>query len=175
VITGGGFNVTTDTDGTQFHAAALFASDLTTLAKGSHDSFNGILNLRLTVYNGGLSEFKDFQVKFGGTWGKDGDGTIYSRLKASTDPVSTPIFLSDGTQFQVQIYTTTPPTFQSQPVRGDIWGNITVLKGSNGGGGGPSQTPEPSTIVLSCLGLSCVGFGAWRRRRQAAVDANLPA
>jgi hypothetical protein len=191
VIPGGGFPVTLDKDGTQFHAAALFASDLNVLTSGQSDHFDasqsvdaahrGVLNLRLTVFGqGGLTNFKDFQVSFGGTWGKDANGTIYSRLKAQTSPSTAPIFLSDGTEFQVQIYTTTPPTFQSQPVRGDIWGNITVTKGTSGGGGsgggsgggGPSQAPEPSTVLLSCVGLSCLSLGAWRRRRQGAAAAN---
>jgi hypothetical protein len=34
-------------------------------------------------------------------------------------------------------------------------------------GGGPSSTPEPSTLVLSCLGLSFLGVKAWRKRRGA--------
>jgi hypothetical protein len=32
------------------------------------------------------------------------------------------------------------------------------------GGGGVSESPEPSTLVLSCLGLSFLGARAWRRR-----------
>jgi hypothetical protein len=45
-----------------------------------------------------------------------------------------------------------------------------------GGGGpppdsGPSSTPEPSTMLLSCLGLSFLGASAWRKRRtKVAAD-----
>jgi hypothetical protein len=36
---------------------------------------------------------------------------------------------------------------------------------TGGGGPGPAQAPEPSTLVLSCLGLSGLGMAGWRRWR----------
>jgi hypothetical protein len=37
--------------------------------------------------------------------------------------------------------------------------------GGSGGGPGPGNTPEPSTLVLSFLGLSGLGMASWRRWR----------
>jgi hypothetical protein len=44
-------------------------------------------------------------------------------------------------------------------------GTVTGIQGGTGGGG--NSTPEPSTLVLSCLGLSFLGAKAWRKRRAA--------
>jgi len=40
--------------------------------------------------------------------------------------------------------------------------------GTGGTSGGTQQTPEPSTMLLSCLGLSAMGAAAWRKRRKTA-------
>src|SRR5262249_10852271 len=40
----------------------------------------------------------------------------------------------------------------------------------SGGGGTPSpNAPEPSTLLLSCLGLAGLGLAGWRKRRNAAL------
>ena len=56
-------------------------------------------------------------------------------------------------------------------VNGDTIGSQVRQGGGGGGGGGGdvSATPEPSTLVLSCLGLSCLG-AAWRRSRRARAE-----
>jgi hypothetical protein len=50
---------------------------------------------------------------------------------------------------------------------GSIGAHINVR--SDGGGGGPPSTPEPSSMALAGLGLAFSGLAAWRRRRQMAV------
>jgi len=35
------------------------------------------------------------------------------------------------------------------------------------GGADPHDTPEPSTLLMSCLGLAGIGFRSWRKRQQA--------
>jgi hypothetical protein len=47
-------------------------------------------------------------------------------------------------------------------------GTVAASQGGTGGSGGPSPSPEPSTLVLSCLGLSCLGTQIWRRHRSHA-------
>lgn len=42
--------------------------------------------------------------------------------------------------------------------------------GSNPGGGNTASTPEPSSLVLSCLGLGFAGLASWRRRRSLATQ-----
>jgi hypothetical protein len=39
------------------------------------------------------------------------------------------------------------------------------------GGGGTGQAPEPSTLLLSCLGLSGMGLAGWRKWRQRFAAA----
>jgi hypothetical protein len=42
--------------------------------------------------------------------------------------------------------------------------------GGGGGGGGTGQAPEPSTLLLSCLGLGGLGLAGWRKwRRKASI------
>jgi len=57
-------------------------------------------------------------------------------------------------------------------VNGDTIGSQ-VRQGGGGGGdtGGDTTnpTPEPSTLVLSCLGLSCLG-AAWRRAKRSRAE-----
>lgn len=38
------------------------------------------------------------------------------------------------------------------------------------GGGNTASTPEPSSLVLSCLGLGFAGLASWRRRRSLATQ-----
>ena len=38
------------------------------------------------------------------------------------------------------------------------------------GGGTTASTPEPSSLVLSCLGLGFAGLASWRRRRSPAAQ-----
>jgi hypothetical protein len=45
-----------------------------------------------------------------------------------------------------------------------IGGNVTFTGDNTGGGGDVQATPEPSTMVLSALGLSVLGLAALRRR-----------
>ncbi len=52
---------------------------------------------------------------------------------------------------------------------GTISFDITPSAGSGGIQGG--STPEPSGIVLGCLGLTCIGGVFWRSRRRKAIAA----
>ncbi len=52
---------------------------------------------------------------------------------------------------------------------GTISFDITPSTGVTGPQGG--SAPEPSGIVLGCLGLSCIGGVFWRSRRRKAVSA----
>lgn len=46
-----------------------------------------------------------------------------------------------------------------------------AAKGSGGGVQGGPTTPEPSGVVLGCLGLSCLGGVFWRARRRKTAAA----
>jgi hypothetical protein len=76
----------------------------------------------------------------------------------------------DGVQFSAQLIAFSGP---GDVAPGAIQAEIdwTPSGGQGGGGGGDgsngSDSPEPSTLVLSCLGLSFLGAKAWRRRNRS--------
>lgn len=61
------------------------------------------------------------------------------------------------------------PVEPNQHNPGTISFDITPSAGSVGIQGG--STPEPSGIVLGCMGLSCIGGVFWRSRRRKTIDA----
>jgi PEP-CTERM motif len=84
----------------------------------------------------------------GVTLGSDGSATV--TLGSFNFTVSDPSFTFFGPGSQLQGST-----------------SVLVTVTDNSGGGGIASAPEPSTMLLSCLGgLSFVG-AAWRRRREA--------
>lgn len=66
--------------------------------------------------------------------------------------------------FRVSLMSFTPPGPPDQLNAGSISAKVEILTD-------PAQTPEPSTMLLSALGLSCLGGAAWRKRRQARAAA----
>src|SRR5262249_54254063 len=55
-------------------------------------------------------------------------------------------------------------------------GTVTGRQGGGPGGdqgGTTSDSPEPTTLVLSCLGLTCLGASAWRKRRNGQCAATV--
>jgi hypothetical protein len=77
-------------------------------------------------------------------------------------------FAGTGDTFSV-----TPDVFDSPSVSGVVASSSALVSppGSLGDGttggttGGPNGVPEPSTVLLSCLGLSCLGAASWRKWR----------
>ncbi len=72
--------------------------------------------------------------------------------------------------FDVQLTAYTPPGPPDQANAGSISAHVTV-RGESNDGGGTQGTPEPSTILLSSLGLTFLGGAAWRKRRKARRPA----
>ncbi len=70
---------------------------------------------------------------------------------------------SNGNQYSVSLTGYTPPGPPTASNAGSISAHVTVTPAS----GHTSSTPEPSTLVLSCLGLGFGGFTTWRKRRRS--------
>jgi hypothetical protein len=78
----------------------------------------------------------------------------------------------------VSIVSYSPPGPPTASNAGSIGAHVDVTAGTSGGGGGDngggsgggiSETPEPTSLVLSCFGLSALGAASWRKRRRAAI------
>ncbi|MFO0842182.1 MAG: PEP-CTERM sorting domain-containing protein [Gemmataceae bacterium] len=69
--------------------------------------------------------------------------------------------------FTVSMVAYTPPGPPDQLNAGSLAAHVTISRA------GPAEgdSPEPSTMLLSALGLSCLGGAAWRKRRQGRVAA----
>ncbi len=70
--------------------------------------------------------------------------------------------------FTVSVLPVILPGPANQGIQGSIATSVAIKAA---GGPDPSTTPEPSTMLLSGLGLTFLGASAWRRKRRAAVAA----
>jgi hypothetical protein len=78
------------------------------------------------------------------------------------------IITLNGVNFVVTVDSFTAPEPEGGSRVGSIGAHVELLSADGGGGPGPQTTPEPSTMLLSCLGLSVLGVARWRKRRAAA-------
>jgi hypothetical protein len=127
-------------------------------------SSNGAYSLALTltsVQNGQtFTQSFTFFGKLAGTFSADNSNVtnVFNTLGVHT--------LTLGAySFAVQLVAYTPPGPPDQSNAGSISAHVTVS--TPNGGGGPQNSPEPSTILLSSLGLTFLGGAAWRKRRLA--------
>jgi hypothetical protein len=117
----------------------------------------------------GNSHTFTFKGEFSGTFGASTGANITDLLQ---DPVSM-VFdannkVTESFSIGGNLYTV---TLDPHVIVGNlgsfpasIGGTVSVTGSDGGGGGGVSTTPEPSTMVLSMLGLSVLGVTAIRRR-----------
>jgi hypothetical protein len=82
-----------------------------------------------------------------------------------TGPLTQKVVLG-GHAYTVDLGNFAPPGPPAASNAGSISAHVGVDETtSTGGGGGSHQAPEPSTLVLSALGLSSLGLAGWRRLR----------
>jgi hypothetical protein len=72
----------------------------------------------------------------------------------------------NGNKYTVTVGNFTPPGPPTASNAGSISVHVAVTAGSGTVSGG--HAPEPSTLLLSCLGLGFAGAASWRKRRRAA-------
>jgi len=105
----------------------------------------------------------DFTGKLSGTFSANN-----SNVSNAFGPNSTQTVQLGGYNFTVSLTSYTPPGPPNAPdstSSGAIGAHVTVSAIT------PTQTtPEPSTILLSGLGLSLLGGATWRKRRKAQVE-----
>ena len=96
------------------------------------------------------------------------NGVDHLVTAGTANPFAT-VTLGDAT-VKVQ-YLSFAPVLPNEHNPGAISFDITPAWGSGGVIGGGGSAPEPSSIILGCLGLSCIGGVALRARRRAAAGA----
>jgi hypothetical protein len=88
-----------------------------------------------------------------------------NQIVSTTPTVTT---LSSGTGgYDVTVKSVTLPGALNGGTGGTGVGSILVSVVPPGANGNPNGTPEPSTMLLSCVGLAFGGFATWRKRKQA--------
>jgi hypothetical protein len=156
-------------------ANAIVATNLNAASsapKSSPDSwsFNYLLNVTLAGANGPTDTAS---MAFTGTinataYNETVNGktfTFFNLQDAPSSPLTQSVQL-DGNTFYVNLPKLAPNTLGSTN-NGAYSGYIWATPGSSGGG--PQNSPEPSTLLLSFLGLSGLGAASWRRWRARAA------
>jgi hypothetical protein len=133
-------------------------------AAGTPDqlSTNGAYTLSLTITdtNSGESGTVTFTGKLSGTFSA-GSSLITNAFNSPTSEVLT----LGGNTFTTTIGPYSPPGPPSASNAGSIAAHVDL----NGSGIIVNNSPEPSSIVLSCLGLTFLGGAAGRKRLLALV------
>jgi hypothetical protein len=98
----------------------------------------------------------------------------------ATAPLFRTVKLGANT-FTINLGNYSPPGPPDASNAGSLSANVAVNEISHGGGGGGiggsgggsggGRAPEPSTLLLSCLGLSGIGLAGWRKWRQRTAAA----
>jgi hypothetical protein len=134
---------------------------------GTPDSFTSggawKVGLVLTDSGSGNSTTMTFSGKLGGTWSAN-NANVSNTFTGTTSYAWTDP--SNGDTFKVNLVGYTPPGPPTASNAGSIAAFVQVTPG-NGGGGTTAGTPEPSTLVLSFLGLGCAGLTTWQKRRRS--------
>jgi hypothetical protein len=129
-------------------------------------SSGGGYDLKLSITYNGVTMSKDVTGQFTG-WYDNENSNLHHHFTSPT----TLLYNFSNATFSVNVFDPDGLTFNSLPPppgagQGTINAYVTLFGGGTIGGGPGNQTPEPSTLLLSCLGLMALGGAAWRKRRQ---------
>jgi hypothetical protein len=117
-----------------------------------------------------LASSKSAIMKFNGFFSGKISATSANLGNTFTPPLTQTVKLG-GHVYAVNLVNYAPPGPPTASNAGSISAHVAVDQVSSGGGGGgpPPNAPEPSTLLLSCLGLSGLGLARWRKWRQAVL------
>jgi hypothetical protein len=146
-----------DTVATNLKASSLApASAPDTLTTGG----NYALTLTLTDKASGQSGAVTFTGKLSGTFSKDSANITNAFSGALTQVLSLGV-----NTYTVTIGPYSPPGPPSASNFGSIAAHVDIQGGVVTG----EKSPEPSTMLLSCLGVSLAGAAGWRKRRAGGL------
>jgi len=168
----GGISMTDESTLQASGSSDIVATNLRTFSSAtrtSPDKFTNktySLNLFLKDNDSGQSTTLSFSGKFNGTL-TSFNSNITNTFTGDT---SKTVHLGDH-DYTVTLGSYAPPGPPSAVNAGSITAHVAVDEpadptgGGDGGGGGDTggHLPEPSTLVLSCLGLSCLGMRSYRK------------
>jgi hypothetical protein len=126
---------------------------------------NYTFTLVLTDTASGEHASLTFGGKLGGTFSANNSNITNAFTGLTKQTVTLGAF-----DYTVSMVAYTPPGPPSASNSGSISAHVDVAPSGTHTGG---QSPEPSTMVLSVLGLSFAGAARWRNRRRAASAAAL--
>ncbi len=123
----------------------------------------------LTIIDGTDNKTVNFGLKFSGNL-----SATNSQITVALDGPSSRTLTVNGNTYTASLSSIVPPGVPGAipgSVGGTIFAGIHVVTPPPPPGGGPptGNAPEPSTMVLSCLGLSMLGAAGWRRLRGKAA------
>jgi hypothetical protein len=138
-----------------------------TAGSGTPDTFSNAawhVGLQLTDTASGTSTTMNFGGVLNGTFSASNANVTNS----FTSPTSFTWTASNGNTYTVTLTSYTPPGPPTGPNSnaGSISAHVTVTSGT----GHTAGVPEPSTLVLSFLGLGFAGIAARRKRRTLAAN-----
>jgi hypothetical protein len=153
-------------------ATNLNAASSATKANPDSWSFNYLMNVTLTgtggpndtaslAYTGTITATAYNESLNGKTF------TFFNLQDTPSSPLTQSVQL-DGNTVYVNLPKLAPNTLGSTN-NGAYSGFIWATPGNSGPGGPPQNSPEPSTLLLSFLGLSGLGAASWRKWRARAA------
>jgi hypothetical protein len=163
-------NFTNETKLNGTGSTGIVASNPTFNSNDAGTWSNKDVAFKVTIMDGGQQDTEVFNGKINGTYNGSTVSTVTITL---TDPTLTRNFTLNGDAFSLMMSPSTPIPVKSSNTIAAVSGFLTVDGGSGGGpqppGGGTNDTPEPSTILLSMLGIGGLGLRAWRNRKRVTA------
>jgi hypothetical protein len=120
------------------------------------------VGLVLTDSATGNSDTMTFSGKLSGTFSATNSNVTNTFTGTTSYTWTDP---KNGDTFKVNLVGYTPPGPPTASNAGSIAAFVSVTPGNGTISG--NGTPEPSTLVLACLGLSFAGLTTWRKRRRS--------
>ncbi len=93
------------------------------------------------------------------------DGALTLNSSNTMNTFNSPTFYKD-VKIGNNLYTVSVGSYTNPGPGGGFTGSFGAHVDVRPGSGGPPNAPEPSSMILGCLGMSFAGLAAWRKRRQ---------
>jgi hypothetical protein len=171
----GGLTLTDEPTKTASGSSDIVATNLRTFSSAdpkhpdtlTHKAFT--LTLTLTDTMSGQTGSMTFHGEFNGSFSASSSNIKATFLGATSDSMMMGTAATGFRMYTVTFGSYSPPGPPSATNAGSIGAHVDVASQGSGGG---HHMPEPSTVVLSLMGLSCAGLASWRKwRARGAVNA----